>query len=72
MQRMDRVQDHFNTRVQNPIYVIPGAGGITRQEPNAPSGSWSESLMYVPYPEQDVNRNAALNISLADKLNLIK
>lgn len=72
MQRMDRVQDHFNTRVQNPTYVIPGAGGITRQEPNTPTGSWSESLMYVPYPEQDVNRNAALNISLADKLNLIK
>jgi len=72
MQRMDRVQNHFNTRKTNPTYTIPGSGGVTLSESNGPTDSWRESKMYAPYPQQDVERNQALNISLDEKLNLIQ
>ncbi len=72
MQRMDRVKDHFNTRSSNPDYTIPGSGGVITKEPFGPTGSWSESKMYAPYPAEEIERNAVLNISLEEKLNLIK
>ncbi len=71
MQRMDRVEDYYNTRKSNPVYTIPGSGGVTMQEPFNPVEAWSESKMYAPYPAEDVERNPVLNISLEEKLNLI-
>lgn len=71
MQRMDRVKDHFNTRLSNPTYTIPGSGGITAKEPFGPSGSWSQGKMYAPYPAEEIERNPMLNISTEEKLNLI-
>ncbi len=71
MQRMDRVKDHFNTRVANPEYIIPGSGGVTAKEPFGASGTWSQGKMYAPYPAEEIERNPDLNISPEDKLNLI-
>jgi starch-binding outer membrane protein, SusD/RagB family len=71
MQRMDRVGDYYNTRKTNPEYTIPESGGIKKKEPFAPTGEWSECLMFAPYPAEDVGRNSALDISLEEKLNLI-
>ncbi len=72
MQRMDRVQDHFYTRVENPEYEVPNSGGVMVKEPFGASGTWSESKMYAPYPAEEIERNPVLDISLEDKLNLIK
>lgn len=71
MQRMDRVKDHFATRASNPVYVVPGSGGVETQEPFGASGTWSQSKMYAPYPAEEIERNPDLNISTEEKLNLI-
>ena len=71
MQRMDRVKDHFNTRLENPEYVVPGSGGVRVKEPFGPSGSWSQGKMYAPYPAEEIERNPDLNISPEEKLSLI-
>ncbi len=69
MQRMNRVQNHFNLRAQNPIFNI---NGNAVKEPNTPSGTWAEWKMFVPTPESDVLLNKDIGISLEDKMNLIK
>jgi hypothetical protein len=69
MQRMNRVKDHFNLRVQNPTFMIDGN---SLKEPNAPSTTWAEYKMFVPTPESDVILNKDIGISLEEKMNLIQ
>lgn len=69
MQRMNRVKDHFNLRMQNPTYNI---SGNALKEPNTPSGSWAEWRMFVPTPESDVILNKNVGIPLEEKINFIQ
>jgi hypothetical protein len=76
MQRMDRLKDHFEKRKANPEYVFtdPDTGDLVRireLDNFITEGEWHPSRMYAPYPEEEVERNENLRISLADKLNLI-
>lgn len=58
MQRMNRVKDHFEYRKQNPeIEVAPG---VFRKEKVAVAGSWSDDMMYAPYPSEDALMNPNL------------
>lgn len=59
MFRLNKVQEHFNYRVQNPgIEVAPG---IICKEPVTVTGSWSESLLYAPYNANDAGMNPNLH-----------
>ena len=69
MQRMNRVKDHFELRVQNPTYNIDGHAV---KEPNAPSVSWAEWRMFVPTPESDIILNKNIDVPLEEKMNFIK
>lgn len=58
MFRMNRIKDHFEFRKQNPeIEVAPG---VFRKEAVPVTGVWSDSKMYLAYP----NKDAAINPNL--------
>ena len=58
MFRMNRIKDHFEFRKQNPeIEVAPG---VFRKEAVPVTGVWSDSKMYLAYP----NKDAVINPNL--------
>ena len=58
MQRMNRVKDHFEYRKLNPMHEV--APGIFRNEKVSVEGSWSDNMMYAPYPSTDALLNPNL------------
>lgn len=58
MFRMYRFKDHFEYRVQNPPVEV--APGIFRKEAVPISGTWSDDMMYSPYPFGDYSLNPEL------------
>ena len=74
MQRMKMFQTHFEKRKANRpiIFNDPDTGApVTVHETYAPTGNWSESSMFAPYPSDEVDMNPKL-ISNEEKLKLIK
>lgn len=53
--RMDRLQDHFETRVANDSMEV--SPGVWLTEPIPVEGTWNELMNYAPYPEADVILN---------------
>ena len=66
MARMKKVEAHYNYR-KNPTSF--NFGGVSLTEPYGPSGSWDDSKMFAPYPEQEVQRNPNLNVDRSKKIS---
>lgn len=57
--RMNRLKENFEYRKANkPLEV---ATGFTAQESVLVTGSWSDNLIYMPYPDTEVEKNGNLH-----------
>ena len=57
--RMNRLKENFEYRKANkPLEV---AIGFTAQESVLVTGSWSDNLIYMPYPDTEVEKNGNLH-----------
>jgi hypothetical protein len=58
MFRMNRVKDHFEFRKVNPLLEV--APGVWRKEAVTVNGTWTDDMMYAPYPASDALLNPNL------------
>lgn len=66
MVRLKRAEAHFNYRKNPTTFTF---GGVNLTEPYGPKGTWSDSNMFAPYPEQETKRNPNLDVALSQKIS---
>lgn len=59
MQRLELLKEHFEFRLENPEIEVTN-GVFLNEKVAIPSISWTEDLMYSPYPSADVTLNPNL------------